>query len=299
MNYLFAGLALVSSALNAIFNRISSNKVSTLLSAVIKAFFIVIACLVITLCLGNITQLYSLTSTEWIWVVVLGLVTCVDWIFYFLSIKRAHLEAFSPFEASGVLFFSNLLFSIFMFESVTKGGSPLNASLFFIGLACVLGAMVFAVLNKKINPSTKKIWVLYATITALAMAFTLVIVKTKLSNVSSDIIAVQQMSVVFVVCGIMLLVSKGYKELKEVKPIDFGKFFIAAIFNAGLMVFRYKALSYPDAIPSIINVIISFDFVLVSLATVLFFKAKNKKELSILIILIASGMILNVVSGLI
>lgn len=80
---------------------------------------------------------------------------------------------------------------------------------------------------------------------------------------------------------------------------DYGKFVIAAVFNALLMVFRYKALSYANAIPSIVNVIISLDFVLVSIATVLFFKAKNKKELVILILIVVAGMTLNVVSGLV
>ena len=209
------------------------------------------------------------------------------------------MEAFSPFEASCVLFLSNLLFSIFMFDSVTKGGTPLNTILFFLGLACLLVAMIYTVFNKKINPTTKKIWILYAVITALAMAFVLVIVKTKLSDVSSDVIAFHQMFIVFVVCGILMLFSRQFKELKTVKLKDYGRFFLAAVFNALLMVFRYKAFSYENAIPSIINVIVSFDFVLVSLATVLFFKAKNKKQLVVLIVMVSLGMILNVVSGLI
>ena len=296
---LFAFLALLASAANTVFNRISANKISTLLSAVLKSFFIVIACLIISACFGHLTQLYSLTKDQWMWVVILGLITVVDWIFYFLAIKRTHLEAFSPFIAAAVLFFSNLVFSIFMFSSVTKGGTPLNIALFFIGLGCLLVAMCFAVFNKKINPSAKRMWVLYGTLSAIAMAFTLLVVKTKLVEVPSDVIAYHQMFVVFVACGIMLLISKQRKEIISVKPIDYLKFFVAAIFNALLMVFRYKAFSYGNAVPSVINCIVSFDFVLVSFATVLFFKEKNKRELFILILMISAGMILNVISGLV
>lgn len=300
MEYIiFAVLGLVASAANTIFNRISANKIGTILSAVIKALFIMIACLIITLSFGHIKDLYSFQNDELIWVIILGLVTCVDWIFYFLSIKRAHLEAFSPYEASCVLFLSNLLFMIFMFGTVTNGGTPVNIILFFLGLICLLIAMIYTVFNKKINPSTKKIWVFYATVTALAMAFTLIIMKTKLTRVAPDIIAFHQMSIVFIVCSIILLFSKGYKELKDVKWKDYLKFFIAALFNALLMVFRYKALSYENAIPSIINCIISFDFCLVSILTIAFFKEKNKKQIGILIAIVAAGMILNVISGLI
>lgn len=299
MEYLlFAFLALLASAANTIFNRISANKIGTLVSAVLKAFFITILILVLSACLGHIESLYSLTDEQWIWMGVLGLVTSADWIFYFLSIKRAHLEAFAPFEAAGVLFLSNTLFSIFMFSSVTNNGDPLNTVLFFVGLACLFGAMLFAVLNKKINPSTKKMWVLYAFLSALSMGFTLIITKTKLQGIEADVIAFHQMLIVLVVCTILMFATKAYKELKSVKLKDYGKFFVAAIFNALLIFFRYKALLLTNN-PAVVNCVISFDYVLVSLATVLFFKANNKKELVFLILIITVGMALNVVSGLV
>lgn len=299
MEYLlFAFLALLASAANTIFNRISANKIGTLVSAVLKAFFITILILLLSVCLGHFDLLYSLTDEQWIWMGVLGLVTSADWIFYFLSIKRAHLEAFAPFEAAGVLFLSNLLFSIFMFSSVTNNGDPLNTVLFFMGLACVLGAMLFAVLNKKINPSAKKMWVLYAFLSALSMGFTLIITKTKLQGIEADVIAFHQMLIVLVVCTILMFATKAYKELKTVKLKDYGKFFVAAIFNALLIFFRYKALLLTNN-PTVVNCVISFDYVLVSLATVLFFKANNKKELVFLILIITAGMALNVVSGLV
>lgn len=300
MNYLlFAGLALLASAANTIFNRISANKIGTLVSAVLKAFFIVLCIFVVCAILGHVPQLYSFTNEQWLWMGVLGLVTVADWIFYFLSIKRAHLEAFAPFEAASVLFLSNLLFSIFMFSTVTKGGTPINTVLFFLGLVALIGAMLFAVLNKKINPSTKKIWVLYAFMSALAMGFTLVITKTKLQGIEPDVIAFHQMFIVFVVCTIIMFVSKAYKELKVVKVKDYAKFFIAAIFNALLIFLRYKALLCEGSNPAIVNCVISFDFVLVSLATVLFFKANNKKELILLILMVTAGMVLNVISGMV
>lgn len=301
MNYLlFAVLALIASASNTVFNRISANKVGTLVSATIKAFFIVIAAFIITCCLGDFKNIATLNKSEWIWVIILGLITSIDWIFYFLSIKRAHLESFAPFEASAVLFFSNLLFMLFEFSAVTNKGSFLSTLLFYSGLGFLLGAMAFAALNKKINPKTKKIWILYATLTSLAMGFTVVVVKAKLGGVKSSVISFYQMVVVFVVCGVMTLVSGAFKEFKNIKLKDYGKFFIAAVFNALLMVLRYMALnSATERQVPIVNCIIAFDFVLVSLGTVLFFKEKNKAELCVLILLVTCGMALNVIAQLI
>lgn len=300
MNYIFyAILALFCSVGNTIFNRISSERVGSILSATIKSFMIMFACLIISLSFGHIKQLYSLNNNEWLWIGILGLITIIDWLFYFLALKRSHLEAFAPFEVSSILFISNLLFSIFMINTVTRGGSTLNVILFYSGLALLLASMVFAVLNKKINPKTKQTWVLYSLVSATALAFTLLVVKLKLSNVQSDIVAFHQMSIVFVVSIIMLFISKEKQQIKQLKGKTYLFFFISAIFNALLMVFRYKALASANAIPSLINVIISLDFVFVSIVTVLFFKANNKKQLLILIILVVSGMVLNALPAII
>lgn len=290
---LFAVLALFSSVGNTIFNRISSHKIGSVLSACIKSFMITIACLLICLCFGHIKELYSLNKTDWLWIGILGCITIVDWLFYFLALKRSHLEAFAPFEVSAILFVSNLLFSIFMINTVTSGGTPLNIVFFYSGLLIILASMFYAVFNKKINPIAKFSWVIFSLISATALAFTLLVVKLKLSHLHSDVVAYHQMIIVFIVSGIMLIFSKDKHEIKTIKPKTYLDFFISAIFNALLMVFRYKALASANANPSIINIIICLDFVFVSIATVLFFKANNKKQLVVLIILVVSGMILN------
>jgi len=296
---LFAFLALISSVGNTIFNRISSNKISSILSATIKSFFITLACFIICVCFGHVNIIYSLSKTQWIWIGILGLITIIDWLFYFLALKRSHLEAFSPFESSLILFLTNLLFVIFMIRTVTSGGSAINVVLFFAGLAFLLAATLFAVLNKKINPTKKIAWVIFSIISATALAFTLVIVKIKLSDVPSDVIAFHQMLIVFVGCGIGLCFSKNRSEIKTIDWKTYLNFFISAVFNALLMVFRYMALACEGANPSIISIITGLDFVFVSIATVLFFKANNKKQLTILILLVVVGMILSALPAII
>jgi len=64
-------------------------------------------------------------------------------------------------------------------------------------------------------------------------------------------------------------------------------------------VFRYMALACEGANPSIISIITGLDFVFVSIATVLFFKANNKKQLTILILLVVVGMILSALPAII
>lgn len=296
---LFAGLALLASASNTIFNRVSGSKINPLITAALKSFLVVVACFIISVCFGHLPTLYSLTKDQWFWIGAVGVVTILDWIFYFIAIKKAHLEAFASFDTACILFFSNLLFMFFMFSSVTKGGAVLNTILYVLGLLFLVGAMIYVVMNKKMNPKAKKAWVFYTVFSALAMSFSLVIVKLKLSSVPSDVITYHQMVIVSIALWIIALISKSYKDLKQANWKLYLKFILLAIFETLLLIFRYQAFSYDNAIPSIINCIISFDFVLVSLGTVFFFKSNNKKELLVVILMITIGMILYVLSGLI
>ena len=296
---LFAFLALFASAGNTIFNRLGANHASALTNATVKSFFIVIACFLITLVLGHASTLYSLGAEDWLWIGLVGVLTAVDWFFYFLAIKRTNLETFTNFIAAGLLFLSNSLFMIFTFMSVTNGGKPLNVTLYAIGLVCLLVSILFVIYNKKMNKSAKAMWIVFATVSTVAYAFLLLIVKLKLAHVPSDVISFHQMCICFVAMAVPSLISKNIKELGKIRFIDHVYIFIGAVFNALLTIFRYTALSYANSIPAIVNVIIGLDFIVVSFATVFFFKAKNKVQLSIAVSLVFAGMILNLLAGLI
>lgn len=296
---LFAFLALLASAGNTIFNRLGANRASALTNAVVKSFFIVIACFIISLVLGHVNVLYTLSLEQWIWIIVIGALTSIDWFFYFMAIKRSHLEAFAPFCAAGILFSSNLLFSIFTFASVTNGGKPLNIVLYFLGLASLLGSLIYIVLSKKMNPKHKWLWVIYGGISVVSLSVVLLIAKLKLSNVPADVISYHQIVIVFLVMLIASISTKSIKEVVKIQWLDHLFIFAGAVFNALMMVFRYSALSYTNSIPAIVNVIIGLDFIIVSLGTVLFFKEKNKVSLLLVIIMVAAGMALNVLAGLI
>ena len=296
---LFAFLALLASAGNTIFNRLGTNRASALSNATLKSFFIVIACFLICLVFGHVPTLYSLELEQWLWILAVGALTAIDWLFYFLAIKRSHLEAFAPFCAAGILFISNVLFSIFTFSLVTNGGKPLNVVFYFVGLASLLASLIYIVLNKKINPKGKILWVIFGAISVISFGFVLLIVKLKLTAIPADVISYHQMTIVFLVMLFSSLFTKNIKEIVTIKWIDHLYIFLGAVCNALMLVCRYTAFSYPNSVPAIVNVIIGLDFIVVSIATVLFFKAKNKLQLTLIIVLVSLGMLLNVLAGLI
>ena len=149
------------------------------------------------------------------------------------------------------------------------------------------------------NPKHKWLWVIYGGISVVSLSVVLLIAKLKLSNVPADVISYHQIVIVFLVMLVASISTKSIKEVTKIQWLDHLFIFAGAVFNALMMVFRYSALSYENSIPAIVNVIIGLDFILVSLGTVIFFKEKNKLSLLLVIIMVATGMALNVLAGLI
>ena len=296
---LYSFLALLASAGNTIFNRLGANRASALTNATVKSFFIVITCFIICIIHGHLPVLYDLHGEDWIWIGLVGVFTAANWFLYFLAIKRTHLETFTNFIAADFLFLSNLLFLIFTFGAVTNGGKPLNIALYVIGLVSVLIAIVYIVKNKKLNPNKKAMWLVYAAFSCVLYAVSVLIVKLKLSHLPTDVISYHQMMFCFGSMLIASLVTKNIKQIVHIHWRDLIYIFLGAVFNALLTILRYSALTEPNSIPAIVNVIIGLDFIVVSFATVFFFKAKNKVQLSIAVSLVFAGMILNLLAGLI
>ncbi len=295
---LFAFLAMCSAGANAIFNKFASVKTTSSVSSLIKSTFMVIGCFIVTCILGHVNDLYSLTNEQWLFIGINGLLTSVDWIFYFAAMKRSNLEAFTPFNETAQLFFGNIFFLIFMFSITTNGGRPLTIALYCGGLTFLFVALFVIIFSKKLNPQINKKWVIFAFLAAISYAATLLVMKLKLSDVASDVISFHQMIVVVVVSLLTTLVKKEWASFQVIKLKGYLIYFVAAIFNTMLMIFRYQALSYSNSIPSIVNVIVSLEFVIVAIITIFFKKRDDKLITFIIIVLVCLGMVLNMLSGI-
>lgn len=296
---LFSFLSLICLGANSIADKFSSKKAPSILSAVIKSFFMMISCLIIVASFGHFKNILSITTEQWIFIVIAGISTALDWFFYYAAIKRSHLDAFAPMEETSVLFCSNVMFSMFFLSAVTNGGKILNIVLYFLGIASLLVALCIVVFNKKINPVKSKKWLFFAFASAFFYATALLLIKLKISSVPSDVTSLFVTMIVFVISCFACVFTKQFKSIKELTWKDYLMFFIAALCNTGHTIFRYIAISYDNCDPAIVNIIITLNFVIVSFISCLYFKKKEKVILLILISFVCFGMLLNFIAGVI
>lgn len=296
---LFSFLSLICLAANSIADKFSSSKAPSILSAVIKSFFMMFFCFFIALVMGHLNEIPNITWEQWLFIGITGVATVGDWFFYFAAIKRSHLDAFSPMEETSILFCSNVMFSMFFLSAVTNGSKALNITLYFLGIACLVVALCIIIFNKKLNPIVSKKWLIFAFMSALCYSTALLFVRLKISEVSSDVTSLFVTMIVFVISCLTCLFTKQFKFMKKMEFKDFLMFFIAALCNTGHTILRYMATGSQNSDPAIVNVIITLNFVLVSFISCFYFKKKEKVILLILIGFVCAGMLLNFLAGII
>ena len=295
---LFSVVACVFSVGNAILNKVCSLHTNSYLSATIKSLFMVIFTFAIVAIFGHIPDLVLLNQTEIIFIIVAGLLTTINWICYFAAIKRSKLDLFAPFNETALLAISNGLFAIFITTNVMNVESWISISLYVVGLLILVVALIYILINKKMNDGINRKWLIFGFLSTTAYAVCLLFVKMYLSPIHADVVSFWQMVIVFVCCAIISIFVKGYRDLPKLKLLDWGKFALCALCNAAFVISRYQAYSYSDGIPSITNIIVSFAFVIVSMCTAIYLKKHEKKEIIIISCLVLVGMLLEFGAGL-
>lgn len=296
---LFSFLSLICLAANSVADKFSSSKTPAILTSAIKSFFMVIACLIIVVSFGHLGSISEITLEQWLFIILAGVSTALDWFFYFAAIKRSHLDAFSPMEETSILFCSNVMFSMFFLSAVTNGGKALNIVLYFLGIAALFTAICIIVFNRKLNPIKSKKWLVFAFGSAFFYSTALLLIKLKISAVPSDVTSLFVSITVFVISLVACLFTKQFKQLKELNFKNYLMIFIAALLNTGHTIFRYMAISYENCDPAIVNIIITLNFVVVSFISCFYFKKKEKGILLTLIGFVCLGMALNFIAGII
>ena len=295
---LFSVIACIFSIANVVLNRVCSLNTNSYLSATIKSLFMVIFTFAIVAIFGHVPDLIKLNHNEIIFILVAGLLTTINWICYFAAIKRSKLDLFAPFNETSLLTMSNALFAIFITTNVMNIESWVSITLYALGIAILLVALVYLLLNRKLNDAINRKWLIFGFLSTAAYATCLLIVKMNLSVIHADVVSFWQMVIVFVCCAIISIFARGYRDLPKLKFSEWGKFALCALCNAAFVISRYQAYSYADGIPSITNIIISFAFVIVSLASAIYLKKHEKKEIILISCLVLAGMLLEFGAGL-
>ena len=105
-------------ALTAIFAKIGIKGVNTDLATAIRTVVILILAWIIALVRGGTVSIYTLTRTNWIFLILSGCATGLSWICYFKALQLGEVSKVAPVDKLSVAF-AIILAVVFLGEPLT------------------------------------------------------------------------------------------------------------------------------------------------------------------------------------
>ncbi len=118
MWWLFALLSAFFAALVAVFAKIGMKGVDSDLATAIRTVIILVITWGIVLAKGAVSQLPSLTKTNWIFIILSGCATGLSWLFYFRALQLGTISRVAPIDKLSVAL-AIVIAIVFLHEKLT------------------------------------------------------------------------------------------------------------------------------------------------------------------------------------
>jgi transporter family protein len=102
MWWIYALLSAVFAALVAVFAKVGIKGVDSDLATAIRTIIILLLAWSIVIAKGSVTQLSTLTRTNWLFLILSGCATGLSWLFYFRSLQLGDVSRVAPIDKLSV-----------------------------------------------------------------------------------------------------------------------------------------------------------------------------------------------------
>ena len=246
---------------------------------------------------GSWNQVPNLTPSNWIFLVLSGLCTGCSWLCYYRALQLSSVNRVAPIDKSSFLL-TSILFLIFFFNDVTKGGDPLVIGMLFASMALMLGGTLLMAWPKKEEGRVSKKWIFYAVGSAVFASLVSLFVKIGLQGMSSDLGTFLRTVVVLIFSGAIALARKQTKGLKAVSPKSWVFLTLSGLATGVAWLGEYYALNMEGVNPVAVNAIGKLSILLTMLFSATVLKERFSWKSLLGLGLLTGGIILIVVFSL-
>ena len=294
---ILALLGALSTAFTTIFAKIGIKDVKSNFATAYRTLIVIFCCIVMCLITGSITQINSLSSTNWIFLILSGLATGCSWLCYYRALKLGDINKVTPIDKSSFTL-TSLLFLIFFFNDTTKGGDVLTICMLILSIVLMLiGTMLM--IDKKESLGTKsKSWLIYAILSAVFASFVSLFVKIGLKGIPSDLGTLLRTIIVFIFASIIVFSRKEYKGVSSVNKKSWIFLTLSGIATGGAWLFEYYALNLNGVNPIAVNSIGKLSILLTMLFSFIVLKEKFTKKSLLGLSILTLGIFLIIIFSL-
>lgn len=234
------------------------------LATATRTVVVLVMAFLMTLVVGSLNTISSITAKSWIFLVLSGLSTGASWLCYFKALQNGDINKVVPVDKSSTVI-AMLMAFVFLHEKLT-----------WIKALCMaaVAAGTYLMIEKKdvSQKDNKRVWLFYAVLSALFAAATSILGKIGIDGVESNLGTFIRTCVVLVMAWLVVLVTRSGKNIKFVPLKELIFILLSGLATGASWLCYFKALKDGPA-----SVIIPIDklSILVTVAfSYVFFKEK-------------------------
>ena len=294
---ILALIAALATSLTTVFAKIGIKDVPSDFATFFRTGIVLVCAAGLCFITGSWNQVPNLTPSNWIFLVLSGLCTGCSWLCYYRALQLSSVNRVAPIDKSSFLL-TSILFLIFFFNDVTKGGDPLVIGMLFASMALMLGGTLLMAWPKKEEGRVSKKWIFYAVGSAVFASLVSLFVKIGLQGMSSDLGTFLRTVVVLIFSGAIALARKQTKGLKAVSPKSWVFLTLSGLATGVAWLGEYYALNMEGVNPVAVNAIGKLSILLTMLFSATVLKERFSRKSLLGLGLLTGGIILIVVFSL-
>ena len=249
------------------------------LATATRTVVVLVMAFLMTLVVGSLNTISSITAKSWIFLVLSGLSTGASWLCYFKALQNGDINKVVPVDKSSTVI-AMLMAFVFLHEKLT-----------WIKALCMaaVAAGTYLMIEKKdvLQKDNKRVWLFYAVLSALFAAATSILGKIGIDGVESNLGTFIRTCVVLVMAWLVVLVTRSGKNIKYLPLKELIFILLSGLATGASWLCYFKALKDGPA-----SVVIPIDklSILVTVAfSYVFFKEKLTAKAFVGLILITVG----------
>ena len=294
---ILALIAALATSLTTVFAKIGIKDVPSDFATFFRTGIVLVCAAGLCFITGSWNQIPNLTPSNWIFLVLSGLCTGCSWLCYYRALQLSSVNRVAPIDKSSFLL-TSILFLIFFFNDVTKGGDPLVIGMLFASMALMLGGTLLMAWPKKEEGRVSKKWIFYAVGSAVFASLVSLFVQIGLQGMSSDLGTFLRTVVVLIFSGAIALARKQTKGLKAVSPKSWVFLTLSGLATGVAWLGEYYALNMEGVNPVAVNAIGKLSILLTMLFSATVLKERFSWKSLLGLGLLTGGIILIVVFSL-
>ena len=261
-------------SLTTIFAKVGIKNVNSNFATFFRTGVVIIFAVIMCFITNSFALFNSLTTSNWLFLILSGIVTGLSWLCYYRAIKLGDVSKVAPIDKSSFIL-TSILFLIFFFNDTTNNGNLLTIVMLFLSMALMLAGTLLMI--GKVESKNKKIdkkWLLYAILSAVFASLVSLFVKIGLKDISSSLGTCIRTIVVFIFAMIIVLARKDYQEVNEITSKSWIFLTLSGIATGVAWISEYEALNYVGANPVAVTSISKLAILLTMMISILFLHEK-------------------------